>query len=55
LHGTTKTKPSELFADKELLCLFKLPSAEFELESLHYRKVAKDCHVSIESSRVRHY
>ena len=50
LHGTTKTKPSELFAYKELLCLFKLPSAEFELESLHYRKVAKDCHVSIENN-----
>eukprot|EP00494_Astrolonche_serrata_P008502 UN08543 len=41
LHGTTKKLPSELFATKELLSLLKLPSAEFELESLHYRKVAK--------------
>ena len=50
LHGTTKKAPSELFASKELLCLLKLPSAEFELESLHYRKVAKDCHVSVENN-----
>ena len=50
LHGTTKKAPSELFASKELLSLLKLPSAEFELESLHYRKVAKDCHVSVENN-----
>ena len=50
IHGTTKKAPSELFANKELLCLLKLPTAEFELESLHYRKVAKDCHVSVENN-----
>jgi Mu transposase-like protein/integrase-like protein len=50
LHGTTKTKPSKLFADKELLALFKLPSAEFSLLSWHYRKVAKDCHISLENN-----
>ena len=50
LHGTTKQAPSELFASKELSCLLKLPSAEFELELLHYRKVAKDCHVSVENN-----
>lgn len=50
LHGTTKTKPSELFADKEFLCLLKLPSAEFSLLSWHYRKVAKDCHISLENN-----
>ena len=50
LHGTTKKAPSELFASKEILSLLKLPSAEFELESLHYRKVAKDCHVSLENN-----
>lgn len=50
LHGTTKKMPSELFADKELLSLLKLPAAEFTLESLHYRKVAKDCHVSVENN-----
>ena len=50
LHGTTKKLPSELFSTKELLSLLKLPSAEFELESLHYRKVAKDCHVTVENN-----
>lgn len=50
LHGTTKKAPSELFANKEVLCLLKLPSAEFELELLHYRKVAKDCHISVENN-----
>jgi transposase len=50
LHGTTKIKPSELFADKELSCLLKLPSAEFSLLSWHYRKVGKDCHINLENN-----
>lgn len=50
LHGTTKIKPSELFADKELSCLLKLPSAEFSVLSWHYRKVAKDCHITLENN-----
>ncbi|MDH5573605.1 MAG: IS21 family transposase [Gammaproteobacteria bacterium] len=50
IHGTTKVKPAELFADKELVCLFKLPSAEFNISSWHSRMVAKDCHISLENN-----
>lgn len=50
IHGTTKTKPSQLFADNELEFLFNLPSAEFSMLSWYHRKVAKDCHISLENN-----
>jgi transposase len=50
IHGTTKKKPAELFNNEELATLIKLPEAEFDLSSWHRRKVAKDCHISLDNN-----
>jgi len=50
IHGTTKKKPDELFNNEELGTLVKLPKVEFDLSSWHKRKVAKDCHISLDNN-----
>ena len=50
VHGTTKQVPRELFAREEASCLRELPIESFDLSSWHNRKVAKDCHVTIENN-----
>ena len=50
IHGTTKKKPDELFSNEELDTLLKLPEVEFDLSSWHKRKVAKDCHISLDNN-----
>lgn len=49
IHGTTKAKPSDLFAC-ELLTLMKLPSTNFDMSSWHHRKVARDCHITLDNN-----
>jgi hypothetical protein len=50
IHGTTKVKPNELFVNEEAGCLIKLPSEPFSMVSWHVRKVAKDCHITIDNN-----
>ena len=50
IHGTTKSKPSELFAKDELSSLIKLPMTKFDMSSWHFRKVSKDCHITLENN-----
>ena len=50
IHGTTKTKPSELFASSEMPSLIKLPNTNFDMSSWHHRKVAKDCHITLDNN-----
>jgi transposase len=50
VHGTTKKIPVELFAKEEKNCLKELPIEIFDLSTWHNRKVAKDCHITIENN-----
>ena len=50
IHGTTKKRPNELFNSEEAATLLKLPDAKFDLSSWHKRKVAKDCHISLDNN-----
>jgi len=50
IHGTTKTSPSELFAKSEASSLITLPSLSFDMSSWHQRKVAKDCHITLDNN-----
>lgn len=50
IHGTTKTKPSDLFASSEMPALIKLPTTNFDMSSWHYRKVSRDCHVTLDKN-----
>lgn len=50
IHGTTKKKPNELFINEEASTLGLLPETEFDLSSWHKRKVAKDCHISLDNN-----
>lgn len=50
IHGTTKSIPLELFNKQELLYLLALPLTEFDNSTWHYRKVAKDCHITIDNN-----
>ncbi len=50
IHGTTKHKPSELFRQEESKSLIKLPLELFNMESWSIRKVARDCHVTIDNN-----
>lgn len=47
IHGTTKEKPRELFNKEELKALSGLPAQDFDMSSLHKRKVQKDCHITL--------
>ena len=48
IHGTTKKVPRELFDVEEQLKLKSLPLFEFDMASFHIRKVAKDCHITVD-------
>lgn len=50
MHGTTKKIPRELFESSERGCIQALPTLEFDMSSWHIRKVAKDCHITIENN-----
>lgn len=50
LHGTTKKIPQEVFNQEEKACLRNLPITKFELSSWYNRKVAKDCHVTVDNN-----
>lgn len=50
IHGTTKKVPNEIFKDEEEICLKELPVEQFDLSSWHNRKVARDCHITIENN-----
>lgn len=50
LHGTTKKIPKELFTKDEVSCLRELPLDNFDLSTWHNRKVARDCHVTVENN-----
>ena len=45
IHGTTRKKLEELFHSFN-----KLPEVSFDLSSWHKRKVAKDCHISLDKN-----
>lgn len=50
IHGTTKKIPQELFEQEESNNLMPLPLETFDLSSWHNRKVAKDCHITIDNN-----
>lgn len=47
IHGTTKIKPTELFADTEGAALKALPQEEFNMIDWQVRKISKDCHIHL--------
>lgn len=49
IHGTTKEKPSMLF-EEEKTFLNNLPEHDFKTGLLFLRKVAKDCHITIDNN-----
>ena len=49
-HGTTKKVPQRLFEEVEKGKLIMLPDNAFDMASWHIRKVAKDCHITIENN-----
>lgn len=50
IHGTTKKIPYTIFKQEEANCLKKLPIESFNLSTWHIRKVARDCHITIENN-----
>ena len=50
IHGTTKQQPIELFKESEKSKLLKLPIENFEMSSWHYRRVSKDCHITLDNN-----
>lgn len=50
IHGTTYARPNDLFNNKEVASLQSLPISSFDLSSWHKRKVARDCHITIENN-----
>ena len=50
VHGTTKRIPKELFEQEEANSLAPLPVNDFDLSCWHSRRVAKDCHITIENN-----
>jgi transposase len=50
IHGTTRVSPKDLFNEKEVHLLQKLPILNFDLSSFHKRKVGKDCHINLENN-----
>ena len=49
IHGTTKEKPSTLFA-REKEHLIKLPTQDFKSGLIFVRKVNKDCHITLDNN-----
>jgi transposase len=50
IHGTTKKVPKSLFEEEEQDKLITLPKTSFDMSSWHIRKVAKDCHITLENN-----
>ena len=50
IHGTTKSKPNELFTEEEKTTLITLPLINFSISSWHNRKVSKDCHITLDNN-----
>lgn len=49
-HGTTKTQPIKLFNESEVSALIKLPATNFDMSSWHFRRVSKDCHITLDNN-----
>lgn len=50
IHGTTKISPLELYNSSEATSMLELPALAFEMSSWHERKVAKDCHITLDNN-----
>lgn len=50
VHGTTRRRPIDLFAEAERAALRPLPADPFEVTSFSRHKVRKDCHVHVLSN-----
>ena len=50
IHGTTREKPNELFLSSEKSMLSQLPQEQFSMIDYQLRKVAKDCHISLDNN-----
>lgn len=49
-HGTTKEQPKIIFDTVEKDAMQQLPASDYELSSWHKRKVAKDCHITLDNN-----
>lgn len=50
IHGTTKEQPIELFKKYEISALIQLPTTNFDMSSWHFRRVSKDCHITLDNN-----
>lgn len=50
IHGTIKERPREVYENKEKEAMIKLPVDNYEMCSWHKRKVAKDCHITVDNN-----
>lgn len=50
IHGTTKSRPNDIFQKEESSCLIKLPLEEFDMAANYTRKVHKDCHIILHNN-----
>ena len=50
IHGTTREKPNEQFLSSEKSMLGQLPQEQFSMIDYQLRKVAKDCHISLDNN-----
>ncbi len=50
IHGTTREQPVEVFEKVEKQDMISLPLTDYEMISWHKRKVAKDCHITLDNN-----
>ena len=50
IHGTIKERPREVYENKEKEAMIKLPVGNYDMCSWHKRKVAKDCHITLDNN-----
>jgi hypothetical protein len=50
IHGTTRKRPKELFADEEKENLISLPLSDFITPEIIRRKVCHDCHITVDNN-----
>ena len=50
IHGTTKARPRELYEKHEKMAMLVLPTSNYNKLQWLRRKVAKDCHVTIDNN-----
>jgi hypothetical protein len=50
IHGTTRKRPKELFADEEKEKLISLPLSDFITPEIIRRKVCHDCHITVDNN-----